>query len=643
MRLAARPPVGEPPAQLPLVGLTGLLLVLTLGVLYPASAYGLHGVAGAMLIAALLLVAGASRRMEGPLPIAGGAARFVAGAAVAWALLWVCGLLWSPLPAMGRDDAMTAVLGSAVLLGAMLAMPARQPADSARIAAWWLMVAIGALSLFGLYQLLGPAGFPGTFATMERQILEGVGADDPLRDGLLHVVREGRASGTLGAPNIFASFCAFAAPLGLGLALCLRGRGRIAAVLLALIAFAGTLASGSRGGLLGTLAGLVLTVVLALSWKRTRRQKLLFLGIVGGLGIAVLAVSLVYLNSHEVSGSRWLGRTGMTQRFYYWETATEIWRTALIFGRGPGAFETLYTAFRIPGSNETKHAHSWLFEYAASLGIVGLLLFGAIAFGTAVIVDRLGERLAERDDRPHFLLLAGYGGALGAVLFHGLMEYNFTFRESSLLYFLVVGLLAGWAERELSRTAPPGPRAGGLALPAIAALGVLLAVLKMQLPPVRAAMAREDGGVLLTEENNAAAALAAYNAAVELDPADPQNWESRGLLRRRIGRADGLTDLQEAARLAPHSARLQEDLARAAAEDGKLDEALELQHKAIEKHPLDVGHRLTLCEFFLLKGDHAAAVSAFDETRKLLIPTDAEMRRWKAMEARLADETLSPK
>lgn len=635
MKLAERTPTGEPPAQLPLIVLTGLLLVLTLGVLYPASAYGLHGVAAAMLTAALLLVSGLTRRAEGPLPLATRAGRGVAVAALAWALLWAASLRWSPLPSTGRDDVVTAALGAAILLGAMLGMPSQRSADSARIAAWWLTIAIALLALFGLYQLLGGAGMPGTFATMRQQILDTVPENDPLRDGLLRVVSEGRASGTLGAPNIFASFCALAVPLAVGLALCLEGRARILPAAAALASLAGVIASGSRGGLLGTLVGLTLTAVLVLSWKRSRRQKLLFLGVVGAVGAVLFAAAFVYLNSHEVSGSRWLGRTGMTQRFYYWETAGAIWQTSPLAGRGAGAFEALYPQFRVAGSNETKHAHSWLMEYAASLGALGLLVFGLLVGAAALLVDRLGEHLARRDDRRHFLLLAGFGGGLGAMLFHGLIEYNFTFRESSQLFFLVIGLVAGWADRELSADTPAAPRAGGLLLPALAALGLLVAVLQWQLPPVRAAIAREDAGYFLTEDQNATAALEAYNGAVRLDPIDPQNWESRGLLRRQMGRADGEADLQEAAKLAPNSARLQENLARVAAEHGKLDEAIALQEKAIALHPLDVGHRLTLCEFYLNSGRPAEARKAYDTTRPLLIPTDAERRRWDAMAARL--------
>jgi tetratricopeptide (TPR) repeat protein len=157
-------------------------------------------------------------------------------------------------------------------------------------------------------------------------------------------------------------------------------------------------------------------------------------------------------------------------------------------------------------------------------------------------------------------------------------------------------------------------------------------------------------GEALLSESREADALAAFEAAVKLDP------QLQAIARRvEVLRARALQDnvaaarkaaqanrLDEAARLyeqaiaaSPQSAFLVRDLADVEARQGKTDQALARYRRVIEMEPSDAASRIRIGEILDARGDIDAALQIYSEANTLE-PSAELRRRISALEARLA-------
>lgn len=606
------------------VSLLALLFIFAISLMYPAGAFPLHG---AMALAACVLLLWLAL-----INVARGGRRVPPGPLVAvavWFVLWMVAFLRAPSVACARPEFMTVLAGVAAYVIAFCGVacyPSRASIAAASLVVNALIVIIGFSALFGVYQVIGPAGWPRTFGSMERDILETMAANDPLRDGLLHALREKRAAGTVGAPNIFASLCLFALPLALGAAFASRRMShRIACVVVAFIVGAAVFASKSSGGVLASAFAVTLLLLALAGWRlqpRTLIRAVVATAVILVVGLAALLAAILLIPAANV---RWFAAGSMLQRFYYWQTAWEIWRPHFAFGAGPGAFELFYPQHRIPGSNETKHAHSWFFEYGASVGAAGIAVFFAIVAHAMKSAWRLLGRLHDGKDFPAYARIAAVAAAALAMLAHGLIDYTFFFRETAVLFFLALGALEGFA---LNGAASNAPSRRGASIACVAGMAALASfwLFRAEFIPARASLLREGGSAAIAE-GDLPQALSDADKAVLIDGSDERNWELRAFVREQLGRPDALPDWQRALALNPHSARLHEALARYHARRGNLTRAIELQRQAISLHPLDANHQFTLAEFYLQAGDAKRARETFDATAKLLLPTKEETRR----------------
>jgi tetratricopeptide (TPR) repeat protein len=483
------------------------------------------------------------------------------------------------------------------------------------------LLALEALS--GIVQVWGPATLPGSFAAQEAMILSAYPEGDAMREGLLHAVRSGRASGTVGAPNIFATFAAAGALLNGGLALWQRPRLPFAAAS-ALCLYA-VLLSQSRGGLLALLGGVVLLGAMEAARRmEPRRAAQLLLGAVGFLllgGIA-LACVLFFVDAHH---SRWLGVGGLLIRVAYWKTAMAMAADAPLQGRGLGAFEALYILYRQPGADETRHAHSWLFEALAGTGVVGvLLLAGALLVTMALAVAALmGGR---RGEAPRGI--AVLAAAFAALVAHGLLEYTFSFRESFLLIGMIGGFLLALLASHRSLEVP-GRILSTVGL--LTGLLVLPLLLSMQGAIARGEAARDEATAILVEGGDLVAARAVASRAIEADPRDARNWELRAIIDDQLGSSTFESDMAMARRLNPHSARLIQTLAEHHARRSQWPEAIRLQREAVAVHPLSLNLRLRLGEMLLAAGDREAARAVYIEALPVKAFRDLENERRAAL------------
>ncbi|MDX2177577.1 MAG: O-antigen ligase family protein, partial [Candidatus Sumerlaeia bacterium] len=356
---------GAPPADLARARLLCLAAPVVLSLVWVPAAYPSWALGSCLL----LLLGAATLAADGAAPRRGALA--LAILSTAWC---VAGLAWAPVPANGLEAASGAVQ-FALAFGLALSLA---DAGRGRFAAGGALF-IGALAVWGAYQAVGPAGWPRTYATLAARLASEMDPSDPLLGSLAHTLSERRAAGTLGSPNVFASICAAGALLAAGCWAGAARTGRAALAAACAACLAGLWLSGSRGGVLGFLAGAVVFAAL-LGGGRLART-----------GAAAALVALLAASCGPSSdASRWLGSTTVAQRAAYWRTGAELARAHPLRGLGAGGYATLYHTRRIAGANETKFAHNWLVQRAVDQGAVGALLFaGAAAWALGAGARRL--------------------------------------------------------------------------------------------------------------------------------------------------------------------------------------------------------------------------------------------------------------
>ena len=592
-----------------------LVALLAAGMAYPSQAWPGAGLLVGTGLLGVMALAVLDRRREA---LAVGPASLALGLLVAWALFRAIQGWRAPYLPPAAGLAATAQLGAAAFLAALL-LTSTGGERVTRV----LAVGIGGLAalmaLHALWQVHGPAGMSGTFRSMEASILASMNPDDPMREGLLHAVREGRASSRLGAPNIFGSVCVMGILLGAALALMGRGIARPVAGTAAVLCLVALVMSGSRGGILALLVGGGMLSILLAAWRWAGSRA--FRMVAGGLCVAALlaVVGLLVLFNRDGGGGRWQGSSGLGQRVLYWQAAMEGWRQAPLLGNGTGSYEVIYLRARQPGSNETRHAHSWLFDSLAEGGIVGTgLLLGFLALAVGWVGWRVVERGRRREGTAaDHAMVAGLLAAGAAVWIHGLAEYTISFRETALAGLIALGAAAG-------RTLPTSPRrANTPPLLLVAGMVLVMAALWMR-TEWRFQLAKElrEGAVALWQtgtERDEAMKLA--NEAVRLAPEEGANWETRGIFRMSLNDGRALGDLQEASARHPQSGRLRERLSIYFEARGDMDRARALQKEAIDNHPLDAMHRLRLALLLDRMGRNDEARHVYQETEGLLIPT----------------------
>jgi O-antigen ligase len=254
-----------------------------------------------------------------------------------------------------------------------------------------------------------------------------------------------RASGTFRQPNPYAGYLGLLLPVAVSLAIwswaaLLRGSEpndspahrlhpvdqwvkwgmRIAGPLFfsgaALAIVAGLLASWSRGGWLGMLAGVGVVIVF-----RSRLAALL-----SGLALLLLLTGLllgsfrpdavpepVMARMQEIPA--FLGMTdilsqpvtdenfAVIERLAHWVAAIRMWEMAPWFGVGPGNYATVYPLVRLPRWEEALgHAHNVYLNVLGETGLIGLTAYLALWIGVVVWLWRRFRRF------PH----GSYAGAL---------------------------------------------------------------------------------------------------------------------------------------------------------------------------------------------------------------------------------------
>lgn len=221
-------------------------------------------------------------------------------------------------------------------------------------------------------------------------------------------------------------------------------------LLLALAMLLALVLSGSRGGVLAVMAGLICALLLFRGQLAPvfPARHLALGALVLGLLVAVLAGDRVLglYQSRELSGLR----------LPLWRETLAAIPGVLPFGAGAGAYEWWFAPHKTAalGIYRFDHAHNDYLELLSTQGVLGLALYLG---GLAVVFQAwLSRRRRGGPMRMSPLKRFGLLWALLAFLFHGLVDFNLQIPANAMLFFTVLAMFsagAGGARRERSRHA----------------------------------------------------------------------------------------------------------------------------------------------------------------------------------------------
>jgi len=201
------------------------------------------------------------------------------------------------------------------------------------------------------------------------------------------------------------------------------------------------------------LAGAAVVVGLLLTRGRTRR----LIALVPLVPALILAVVLVV-----PGGAAWLTDLAMkgtnVVRFYLWRDALQMFMSRPLLGWGAGNFIAVYPAFRSPDEAKWKllrsignHSHNEVLETAVDLGLIGLILWGAILW-------LLLRRAARGTQQSEFEFLVPVAAGFCGMLVQGCFYVGLRFWDVAPFFWTHVGLLLAFAGRECARPRTPWNR-----------------------------------------------------------------------------------------------------------------------------------------------------------------------------------------
>ncbi len=189
-----------------------------------------------------------------------------------------------------------------------------------------------------------------------------------------------------------------------------------AALVLSAFAFAGLLATQSRGGVIVLAAGFGVFLVLVLCRFPNARTLAIAAGavlVMGALGVGFGAQVLARFASKEG------GEVSNQMRVHIWRDTLRVWKDAPVFGHGIGTFPQIFPIYQEVATGESIVLHpesSWL-QWLVELGALPVLL--ATLTAIAYVTPRV--RIAYSANRSIFMR-AGPFAAAAVLIIHGIFD-----------------------------------------------------------------------------------------------------------------------------------------------------------------------------------------------------------------------------
>jgi O-antigen ligase len=339
----------------------------------------------------------------------------------------------SPVPYLARTDLLMVLAAAAVYFVTVIVFRDERSR--------WTMA--GILVVFALFQVFAGA----------RQFKM---ADDYMcLPGILRPSYGWRASGFYICPNHLAGLLEMIGLLSLGVAFWSNRRAglRVIAAFCALGWFGGVGITGSRGGYLSVIFGLGVFAVLSLwiVWLMKRGGFWVTLASLLLGAVVIIGGGFLFMSQSESLSNRMAKIYDPTNmRVFIWRGAFAQYHLQPLTGTGSGTMLYLARQFRAPEvQNDPQHAHDDYLELLAEYGEIGAALAGVF------ILVHLGSGLAGlrrivleqiRPGTPglsnDLALAIGALSAIGALLFHSLLDFNMHIPGNALVVAFFCGILA---------------------------------------------------------------------------------------------------------------------------------------------------------------------------------------------------------
>ncbi len=407
------------------------------------------------------------------------------------------------------------------------------------------------------------------------------------------------------------------------------------------------LAAGSRGGLVGAVAGCAVAGTVLVRRRVPRAGPA-----VAAALVLLVAVPLLLSGRRHFSAAR---AETATVRIGIWKGAAAMFANRPWLGAGAGGFAVRFPPYRDaeefaisnrdawPDFKEVEDAHSSWVQVAAETGVPGLLTFLLVLY----VAARLWRFYAkEAPDADRAAVLAGLGGGVAAYLAAGLFN-TLTARVShTVLFWAFLGLIELAGHARVRRRLGPA-RQSAVAVPLAAALAALLAAgmagtlawmdfqfhagMRTASAPERAARFEKALRVyphfwtMRYELARAHAAMgdflrsaAAYREVLEARPHQVAalNNAAVALLRTSGGEAEAERRLRHAIDVAPCFYLSHYNLGILEARRGRLPEARALLAEALRRNPRHARSSYSLGVTYLLEGETDRALEHFGRARE---------------------------
>jgi len=281
------------------------------------------------------------------------------------------------------------------------------------------------------------------------------------------LTRSGRSTGSMGNPNLLGGFASAVIPLGVAYTFSQKNQTVVMRAILAFVfaalAITAIVASGTRGSIIGVAAG---STALVVWFIRNTSQSVKKLVPVVILALGVTAAVAVPMSSRlsELDPSA-EGQGTLQVRKTIWSGALSLFFENPVAGHGPGSFQIFFPRYRDPQysilgvSHNTLHAHCEYLEILVELGIIGLILWAAAAWG---MLGYLGKAN---------LIRAGAFAGMVAMLAEALVSVHLRWPPTAWLFATLAMVYLSGDQRSVA----PGKRMKVVAVLFVAVAAVLAA------------------------------------------------------------------------------------------------------------------------------------------------------------------------
>jgi O-antigen ligase len=423
-----------------------------------------------------------------------------------------------------------------------------------------------------------------------------------------------RASGFFGYPNHLATFLNIAAMLGLAVTFWSRWpvAGKLISGYVTLTCLVGVLVTGSRGGYIACLVGLLvfglLSLLLVGKLHSDRVMPLILAGalLIVGLGWGVQQFrQRSFLVQSRSSETLTIDRI----RLQLWQAAWKQFKLQPAVGTGSGTYLYYGRQFRHPSvQKDPVYAHNEYIQLLAEYGILGIAALVMVIethfrrSWNFLLSNLSGEWTSSATLHNTLALTVGAFSAAAAVLAHAFMEYNLHMPANLLVTACIFGLLttpdsaSGASVEEYQRQLPSWML---LLLPIFAVwLGM------RALPTLPAEIYAEKARRTLADPNwmtTSAIPKAVESLALKAIGYDPRNpelyslvgdakmtvaWQTEDLTERSPLMAEALSAFEQALSLAPGDVQLVLAVGRAADQIRDFEKAESAFKLALKLDPL---------------------------------------------------------